>query len=38
MKNIKIVYAEKRHKNFIIHANNVINNVNSTERIFLLGE
>ena len=32
MKNINIVHAEKRHKDFILHANNVINNINDTEQ------
>ena len=32
MENIKILNAEKKHKDFIIYANSVINNVNSTEK------
>lgn len=28
--NIKVLHAEKKHKDFIIHANRVINNVNDT--------
>ena len=32
MKEIKVLKANKEHKEFIIHANNVINNVNDTEQ------
>ena len=32
MNSIKIMCANKRHKEFIVHANNVINNVNDTEQ------
>lgn len=32
MKNIKIMHANKKHKEFIIHANKVINSVNDTEQ------
>lgn len=32
MSNINIVHANKNHKEFIIHANNVINNVNDTKQ------
>lgn len=32
MNNIEIMSANKRHKEFIIYANNVINNVNDTEQ------
>jgi len=32
MSRIKVIHANKAHKDFIIHANNVINNVNSTEQ------
>lgn len=32
MSNIEIMYANKMHKEFIIRANNVINNVNDTEQ------
>jgi len=32
MKNIKVIHANKEHKDFIIHANKVINNVNDTEQ------
>lgn len=32
MKDIKVVHANKKHKDFIIHANKVINNVNDTEQ------
>ena len=32
MKEIKVIKANKEHKQFIIHANNVINNVNDTEQ------
>ena len=32
MKEIKVLKATKEHKEFIIHANNVINNVNDTEQ------
>lgn len=32
MKVIKVLKANKKHKEFIIHANNVINNVNYTEQ------
>lgn len=38
MSNIEILQANKRHKEFIIHANNVINNVNDTEQTNGLGE
>lgn len=31
MNNIKVIYADKSHKDFIIYANKVINNVNNTE-------
>lgn len=31
MSNIEVMHANKRHKEFIIHANKVINNVNNTE-------
>ena len=32
MENIKVMHAEKKHKVFILHANDVINNVNDTEQ------
>mgnify|MGYP004545598371 CR=1 FL=1 len=32
MKEIKVLKANKKYKEFIIHANNVINNVNDTEQ------
>lgn len=32
MNDIKIIYANKSHKDFIIYANRVINNVNETEQ------
>lgn len=32
MEKIKVLKANKKHKEFIIHANNVINNVNDTEQ------
>lgn len=32
MSNIKVSHANKSHKEFIIHANKVINNVNDTEQ------
>lgn len=32
MNNIEIMCANKKHKEFIIHANNIINNVNDTEQ------
>lgn len=32
MNNIEIMCANKRHKKFIIHANNIINDVNDTEK------
>lgn len=32
MSNIKVVHASKRHKDFILHANKIINNVNDTEQ------
>ena len=32
MINIKLMHANKSHKDFIIHANRVINNVNDTEQ------
>lgn len=32
MSNIKVDYADKKHKEFIIHANKVINNVNDTQQ------
>lgn len=32
MEKIKVLKANKEHKEFIIHANNVINNVNCTEQ------
>lgn len=32
MNNIKVMHAKKQHKEFIIHANNIINNVNDTEQ------
>ena len=32
MKEIKVIYADKSHKEFIIHANNMINNINNTEQ------
>ncbi len=32
MSKIKVLKANKEHKEFIIHANNVINNVNDTEQ------
>lgn len=32
MKKVKVLKANKKHKEFIIHANNVINNVNETEQ------
>lgn len=32
MKEIKVIHADKSHKEFIIHANNVINNINNTEQ------
>ena len=32
MKEIKVLKAYKDHKEFIIHANNIINNVNDTEQ------
>ena len=32
MKEIKVLKANKEHKQFIIHANNVINNVNDTKQ------
>lgn len=32
MANIKIIYANSKHKEFIIHANKVINNVNDTQQ------
>ena len=33
---IEVMYAEKKHKDFIIHANNIINNVNSTKKFHCL--
>lgn len=30
MNEIKVLKANKEHKKFIIHANNIINNVNDT--------
>ena len=42
MNKIKVLKANKEHKEFIIHANNVINNVNDTEQtkdiLYLLQE
>lgn len=42
MEKIKVLKANKEHKEFIIHANNVINNVNDTEQtkdiLYLLQE
>ena len=32
MKEIKVLKANKKHKDFIIHANNIINDVNDTEK------
>lgn len=32
MSNIKVVHASKRHKDFILYANKIINNVNDTEQ------
>ncbi len=32
MEKIKVLKANKEHKEFIIHANKVINNVNDTEQ------
>ena len=32
MHTINIIHAEKKHKDFILHANDVINNVNDTEQ------
>lgn len=32
MNDIKIIHANKSHKDFIIYANKVINNVNETEQ------
>ena len=32
MNNIEIMRADKRHKAFVVYANNVINNVNDTEQ------
>lgn len=32
MNNIKVIHANRAHKNFIIHANNVINHTNDTEQ------
>lgn len=32
MKKIEVLKANKKHKEFIIHANNIINNVNDTEQ------
>lgn len=32
MQEIKVLKANKKHKNFIIHANNIINDVNDTEK------
>ena len=32
MSNIKVIHANKKHKDFIIYANRVINNVNQTEQ------
>lgn len=32
MNNIKVIHADKSHKDFIIHANKVINNVNDTKQ------
>ena len=32
MKEIKVLKANKEHKEFIIHANNIINDVNDTEK------
>lgn len=31
MKNIEVIYATKKHKDFIIQANKIINNVNETD-------
>lgn len=38
MKEIVILKANEKHKEFIIHANNVINNVNSTEQTMGLAQ
>ena len=32
MKEVIVLKANKKHKEFIIHANNIINNVNDTEQ------
>lgn len=32
MKEIKVLKANKEHKEFIIHANNAISNINDTEQ------
>ena len=32
MKKVTVLKANKEHKEFIIHANNVINSVNNTEQ------
>lgn len=32
MANIEVIYANRKHKEFIIHANKVINNVNDTQQ------
>ena len=32
MNNVKIIYANKYHKNFIIEANKIINNINDTRQ------
>ena len=34
MSNIEIMRADKRHKEFVVYANNVINNVNDTKQTF----
>ncbi len=33
MERIKVLKANKKHKKFIIHANNVINNVNDMKQM-----
>lgn len=38
MSNIKIINANKKHKEFIIYANNIINNINDTEQTNGLAE
>ena len=36
MKEIRVLKATKKHKEFIIHANDIINNVNDTEKTNIL--